>query len=202
VIILDDVPTQFPAGKPYPVNGQANIAVISSFAPDEPLETIVTAALNLPNVHFYITGDCKRASKSLLAKTPANVTFTGFLPDSDYFGLLRSVDVVMVLTMRDHTNQRGACEAVWLGKPLITSDWPVLRRYFDKGTVHVDNSVESIQQGLLEIQMNLSDFQAGILVLQEERRRQWYERAEALLLFIQQNKSRAFRRDVIRNRGG
>jgi glycosyltransferase involved in cell wall biosynthesis len=149
VLILDDVPAQFPQGTPFSVKGKANIAVVSTFAPDEPLEAVVTAAAGLKEVHFYVTGDSRRASKSLLAKTPDNVTYTGFLPDTDYFGLLRSVNAIMVLTTRDHTNQRGGCEAVWLGQPLITSDWPILKTLFHCGTVHVPNSVDGIKAGVI-----------------------------------------------------
>ena len=179
-MILDDVPAQFPAGAPYPLQGQANIAVVSSFAPDEPLETVVTAAADLPDVHFYITGDSKRASKRLLAKAPANVTFTGFLSDSDYFGLLRNVDAVMVLTTRNHTNQRGGCEAVWLGRPLIISDWPVLRRAFHSGTVHVPNTAEGIAAGVQNALARQDELVAGMHRLQTERRARWAEASAQL----------------------
>ncbi len=179
-MILDDVPAQFPAGVPYPVHGKANIAVISSFAPDEPLETIVTAASALAEVHFYITGDSKRATKTLLAKTPGNVTYTGFLPDDDYFGLLRSVDAVMVLTTRNHTNQRGGCEAVWLGQPLITSDWPVLRYLFHLGTVHVPNTIEGIQAGVLTVLENGPKLAQEMLQLQIARQEDWQAIQEKL----------------------
>jgi glycosyltransferase involved in cell wall biosynthesis len=79
------------------------------------------------------------------------VKFTGFLPDEEYLGLLRGVQAIMVLTTNNHTMQRGACEAVSLGKPIITSDWPVLRSYFNKGTIHVDNSYHGIKEGILEM---------------------------------------------------
>ena len=34
------------------------------------------------------------------------------------------MDGILALTTHDHTMQRGACEAVSLGVPIITSDWP------------------------------------------------------------------------------
>ena len=186
VMILDDVPTQFPDGKPYPVNGQANIAVISSFAPDEPLETVVTAAVDLSHVHFYITGDSKRAPKSLLAKIPPNVTLTGFLPDDNYFGLLQSVDAIMVLTTRDHTNQRGACEAVWLGQPLIISDWPILKRLFNQGTIHVSNTVEGIRSGVLKALKDGPALSQNMLRLQKARRKAWQALSHKLETILQE----------------
>lgn len=183
-IVLDDVPTQFPDGNPYPVNGQASVVVISSFAPDEPLETVVTAAANVPQVRFYITGDSKRASNNLLTITPANVTYTGFLPDKDYLGLLRSVDAVMVLTTRDFTNQRGACEAVWLGQPLIISDWPILRDLFHMGTVHVSNTVEGIEAGVLEALEKNAVLSKEMLQLQDARREAWQALSHKLEIML------------------
>ena len=55
------------------------IAVISSFAPDEPLEEILNAAATMSEVLFYITGDMSKAAKHLLEKKVNNVIFTGFL---------------------------------------------------------------------------------------------------------------------------
>jgi glycosyltransferase involved in cell wall biosynthesis len=172
-VILDDVPARLPEGVPFPMQGPANIAVISSFAPDEPLATVIAAVSELPGVHFYITGDSRRAPRSLLARVPENVTFTGFLPDEEYFGLLRGVDAVMVLTTRDHTNQRGACEAVWLGQPLITSDWPILRELFHLGTVHVPNTSDGVRSGVLKALQDGPTLSEEMRQLQDMRREAW-----------------------------
>ncbi len=40
--------------------------------------------------------------------------------------------------------QRGAYEAMAVGKPLVTSDWPILRSNFNKGTVHANNNAGDI----------------------------------------------------------
>lgn len=172
-MLLDDVPTQFPNGNAYPVKSQNTVTFICTFAPDEPLEAVIGAAASLPEVQFYITGDSNRAPKSLMAKSPGNVTFTGFLSDGDYFGLLRSSDVVMVLTTRDYTNQRGACEAVWLGKPLITSDWPVLRSLFNLGTVHTPNTVDGIRTSIGKALKDRSVLSREMEQLQNARRETW-----------------------------
>jgi len=179
VFILSDIPTEFPSGKPFPLNGKFNIAVINSFSPDEPLEATLEAAASVPETHFYITGDPLRAKKSLLMNQPANVTFTGFLSDEEYIGLLRSAHAVMTLTTDDHTMQRGACEAIYLGKPIITSDWPILQEYFDKGTLHVDNSAQDIREATLRMQQDWPKLEQEILLLQQERWQEWeHKRAE------------------------
>ncbi len=185
VFLLADIPTEFPPGHPYPVQGQFNIAVINTFSPDEPIGKVLEAAVALPDVHFYITGDPIRAKKTYLEQHPPNVQFTGFLPDEEYIGLLTSAQCVLVLTTDDHTMQRGACEAVWLAKPIITSDWPILRTYFHKGTVLVDNSTEGIHQGIRQMQASLPQLEQEILILQQERRQEWKGKYQALMHLIE-----------------
>lgn len=184
-IIVADIPTVFPQGRAFPVDGKFNVAVSNTFGPDEPLEEVLKAAATLPDVQFYITGDPIRAKKEFLQNHPGNVTFTGFLPDEDYLGLLRAVQAVMVLTTHDHTMQRGACEAVSLGQPIITSNWPLLRAYFDKGTVHVDNSSQGIRAGVLKMQEEREVLKEEVLVLQQERWREWEEKHTALARCIE-----------------
>ena len=65
--------------------------------------------------------------------------------------------------------QRGGYEAVSLGKPLITSHWPLLREVFSRGTVHVDNSTESIIAAVRQIQEQPETFRREIAVLRRTR---------------------------------
>ena len=170
--ILGDLPTAFPEGSPFQLDARFNMAVINTFSPDEPVEEVLKAASGLPEVHFYVTGNLIRAQRSLLQDQPDNVTFTGFLPDNEYFGLLRSVQAIMTLTTDNFTMQRGACEALWLGKPIITSDWPILREYFHKGTIHVDNSARGIQEAVIWMQNARGELEGEIRELQRERRQE------------------------------
>lgn len=179
-LILDDVPAEFPAGESYPLPDGANVAVVSSIAPDEPLELLLEVARHRPEVNFHITGDKRRAPARWLQAAPPNLRFTGFLPDPQYFGLLRAADVIVVLTTRDYTNQRGGCEAVWLGQPLVISNWPVLRRAFHSGTVYVPNTVNGIAAGIQEAVARRGELLTGMAQLQAERRVKWKEVSETL----------------------
>jgi glycosyltransferase involved in cell wall biosynthesis len=184
--IVGDVPTVFPRGESYPVNGPFNIAVINSFSPDEPLEEALEAASTLPEVTFYVTGNPLRAKKSLFERKPDNVTFTGFLPDDQYFGLLQAVQAVMTLTTDNYTMQRGACEAVWSGKPIITSDWPILREYFHKGTIHVGNCARDIREAVIRMQKERANLESEIQSLQRERRQEWQQTSAELIRLIEE----------------
>ena len=171
--ILIDIPADFPPPQMYPVRGDFAVAMVNIFAPDEPLETVIEVATGLPDVHFYVTGDKTRKPKIFLESAPPNVTFTGFVPDNEYIALLSSVDVVMSLTTRNHTMQRGGCEALWLGQPLITSDWPLLKETFHRGTVHVPNTVSGIRAGVLAACARKDDLAREMSLLQAERRQMW-----------------------------
>ncbi len=173
-LVLFDPFLDLPAGAPFPTRPGFSVAFVSTFAPDEPVEEVLEAAAALPDIQFYITGDTRKKPASFIKNAPANVTFTGFLdPNDAYPGLLRAVDAVMVLTTRDHTLQLGGCEAVAVGKPLITSDWPYLREVFSKGTVYVTASAESIRQGVLAVQQNYRELVPEILALRRESRQLW-----------------------------
>lgn len=171
--VLGFTPGDYPTGATCSLAGQFKIAVISTFVSDEPLAVIVNAAANIPEVCFYITGDSKRMPQSLLARKPENCHLTGYLTYEQYVGLLRGVDVVMDLTIQDHTLLMGGFEAVSVGKPLITSDWPVLKNYFSLGTVHIPNTVQGILEGVRRVQREQDVLQQGILCLREQLQVEW-----------------------------
>jgi len=188
--IVGDIPTTFPQGKPFSLNAKFNIAVVNTFSPDEPLEEVLKAAATLPEVQFYVTGNLIRAKKSLFKNKPDNLEFTGFLPDEEYLGLLQAAQAIMVLTTDNHTMQRGACEAVSLGKPIITSNWPILREYFAKGTIHVDNSAPSIRKAVIKMEKEKEKLQDEVLLLKQERWQEWRHKHAEIIKLIENDLGR------------
>src|SRR5882724_1149808 len=146
--IIGDVPVQFGPGREPPPCDGARIVVVNTFSVDEPVDEVLEAARALPDTRFFVTGDRKHARATWIASAPANVTFTGFVSETEYAGLLRAANAIVVLTTHDHTMQRGAYEAVALGKPLVTSDWGLLRETFSRGTIHVANTAGAIADGI------------------------------------------------------
>jgi len=180
--VLEDPPIIICTHRPIPLKkSKCKVVMVTVAYPDEPVREILEVARNLSDMDFYITGDFEKSKffKNIIDNAPSNVYFTGFLKE-DYFPLLKAADVIVCLTKDDHTFQSGANEALWIGKPLITSDWPILREYFDKGTIHVDNSIESIQKALINMHKNLVNFKNDMTSLQDERRKLWHEKAEKL----------------------
>jgi glycosyltransferase involved in cell wall biosynthesis len=176
-LVMVDPYLDLPQSEPFHLKPGFNVAFVSTFSPDEPLDAVLQAAALLPDVNFYITGDRQKKPATFFENAPVNVTFTGFLdPDQQYPGLLRAADVVMVLTTRNYTLQLGGCEAIAVGKPLVTSDWPYLHEVFPKGTVYVTNSAESIRDGIQRVRQDYECLSEEILAMRQESQQEWKSR--------------------------
>lgn len=186
-IVMEDPPLPF--AKDIQAEGLAgdfNLVWVNVGAVDEPRDVFFEAARQLPHITFYVTSDYGRNQelRQCQATAPDNVIFTGHLPDTAYYQLLKSADAVLTLTTRNHALQQGACEAMWLGRPVITSDWPMLRRYFSKGAIFVDNSVESLVGSITQMQTEYDRYSAEILEIDALRRADWNQQVDALMQII------------------
>jgi glycosyltransferase involved in cell wall biosynthesis len=170
--VVSSIPTTFAPGVAPDLGAGPHVAVVNTWAPDEPLDALLAAAALVPEATFHVTGRDDRVA-NLAGPIPANVRFTGFLPEDRYHGLLRTADVVVCLTTRDHTMQNGASEALSHGTPIVTSDWEVLRDYFAKGTAHVDNSPPRIAAGIRAVLDDLPAHRTAVDELRAERLSDW-----------------------------
>lgn len=157
-----------------------NVAVVSSFAQDEPLQAVFDAASRMPDVYFYITGDKNNADMKVLIKKPDNVIITGFLDYTNYVDLLQKVDVIMDLTTDNKSLVAGAYEAVALEQPLITSNWSSLRRYFSKGTIYINNSSDEIRKAITVVMTKKEELSKEMHQLKIERMKEWEEKLSSL----------------------
>lgn len=161
------------------------IAMVASFSDDEPLVEVIEAAVKLPHVHIYVTGDPRFGRRSHLAASPPNVHYTGFLDYDNYLALLRSVDAVMVLTKKNNTMLSGAGEALAVGTPLITSNWSVLRNYFDRGAVHIGNTAEQIVAAVGGVLLERDRLAGEMKDLRSLRQREWERQFAELLKLLE-----------------
>ena len=69
------------------------VLFICTFASDEPYMEVIEAARALdPSVQVYITGNPRHRAAELKAVAPANVVFTGFVPEDEYVAMLHGAD--------------------------------------------------------------------------------------------------------------
>ena len=120
---------------------------VCSFKEDEPVEALLDAVRDLPEIDVAVSG---RAPPRIANLLPPNARLTGFLPDDDYNRLLGSADLVIALTTRPGTLLYGAQEAIALGKPLVLSRTPTLETYFPEGTVFAANEPAALARGIRE----------------------------------------------------
>jgi len=184
-IIIPDVPVRIGKTRRPTLTGEANITLVNTYASDEPLEIFLTAAEKLVHVNFHVTGKIKRQARELTSSSYKNVLFTDFLPYEDYFGLLLASDIVIVLPTRDLTMQRGAYEAIYLGKPVVTSGWEILKNNFPKGAVFVENTVEGITQGINDALNRKEQLTKEAEQLRDEKIQAWQKYKDTIFEQIQ-----------------
>jgi glycosyltransferase involved in cell wall biosynthesis len=190
-VVVPAIPTELVVGDPPPL-APFSVAVVTTWAPDEPVEAVLEAARLCPDATFYVTGR-PRNPERFDGRMPPNVHLTGFLAEPTYNGLLAHAGAVMCLTTRDHTMQNGAAEALYLGTPIITSDWGVLREYFSRGTIHVDNSPAAIAAAVRRMMDDGERYRAEVRSLRDEIGARW-ERDRAAMLAAIEDRLRALGR--------
>jgi glycosyltransferase involved in cell wall biosynthesis len=164
-----------------------DIVVVNTFAADEPLDIILEAAMQLPTDRFFVLGDTKHASPKLLQQAPPNVIFTGYLLGDAYWQQLAQSRAVMVLTTYPYSLLGGAQDGVAAQKPLLLSKQPALEEFFTKGTVFVENSAESIIEGVQQLQQHEQRLAKEVAVLGDEHRSQWEANFQQLMAYVQQS---------------
>jgi glycosyltransferase involved in cell wall biosynthesis len=85
-----------------------------------------------------------------------------------------------VLTTRDYTLQLAGCEAIALGKPLVTSEFAYLRELFEDAAVYVEPTAESIRAGVETVLARREELTRETERLTEVRRAQWSARLAEL----------------------
>jgi glycosyltransferase involved in cell wall biosynthesis len=186
VVLHDRVP-EVEWTAPPPLEHQSlRVAVISTFAPDEPLDEIFEAARLCPQgFEFFVTGRSERGSRQLLERRPDNVRLTGFLSEPDYWDLLRSVHAVLDLTAMPDCLVCGSYEAVAVGRPLVLTDSPAARALFAKSACFTSNERGEIAAALVRLRDDYSSYARGATEARSSIAESWDSQARILLKRVQ-----------------
>jgi len=183
--VLEDMLPRIEGTDTLDLLGTYNVVYVCTFEKDEPyMEFIKAAELISPATCTYITGRHTKISPDIRRQAPANVVFTGFLPDQEFINLLYSCDLVIDLTYMKDCLVCGAYEAVVLGKPIVLSDTKALRNYFSKGAVYTKNDSKHIAAAI-EFALREKDKLAQEIVdLRQELQAEWNIKISTLLALL------------------
>jgi glycosyltransferase involved in cell wall biosynthesis len=154
-----------------------------SFNADEPFEAVFEAAALAPELHFIVTGKTERAhGLHDLKAAPPNVKLVGFLPKQHFNRLLVEADLILGLTTYHDVQLSVANEAVGVGKPMVISDTPLLRKLFGKGAKYVETTNPvAIANGCRQALLEKDSLKQEIQELREERIQRWKKQAESVV---------------------
>jgi glycosyltransferase involved in cell wall biosynthesis len=172
MVLHDRIPEvgSFP---PPAIGSRLRAAIISTFAPDEPLGEIFEAARLCPDIDFFATGRHERASRELIERKPPNVHLTEFLPEAEYWDLLRSVHVVVDLTAMPDCLVCGAYEAVAVGRPLLLTDAPAARALFAQAACFTSNEKLNIAAALLRLREGYASYASATIEVRNRVTLSW-----------------------------
>lgn len=155
----------------------------ASFADDEPILELIEAALRMPEVNIFITGNVSKAKKVVdIDSLPENINLMGFLPHEEFNWLLKNSNVILALTKFDGIQLSVCNEAVGVQKAMVLSETPLLRRMFPKGTVFIDPlSDVSISEGVCLAINNEANLTKEMKMFGEHRLIEWRNSASNIL---------------------
>ena len=180
-VVLPDPLPEPPTVAPRPLPGDFRVAVISTFAGDEPFDAVIAAARQIgEDVRLYVTGNSNKLPPEIRASMPANVTLTGFLSEPEYWSLLASCDAVMDLTTMDKCLVCGAYEAIAVGRPVLLSDNAASVTTFAGFGEFTTNEPEAIAAALQRLRARCADLAAELPGRRREFLQRWQAQARTL----------------------
>ncbi len=159
--------------------GRLRVLYVGRFATDEPWQAVLEAAASCPELDVRVTGDWDRAGVDPSA-VPPNVTLVGFLDPERYRRAVYDADVVVSLTTEPASVMRAGCEAVWAGRPLVVSDWPVARTAFPYAA-YVANDGQALADALRRLEQSYDRWSATVEAARTVQERRWEAQRSAIL---------------------
>ncbi|HVA59800.1 MAG TPA: glycosyltransferase [Mycobacteriales bacterium] len=156
-----------PAGRAH---ARPTVVVAAGWNNDEPVAALADAARRLDGIRILVTGAPPPAARDALAGL---VELTGWLAEPDYLAQIAGADVVVALTTRELTMQRGGYEALDCHRPLVTSDTAVLRDFFGPAAVYTTADGAGIAAAVTEALRRPAELSAAMAALHAERLAAW-----------------------------
>ncbi|MBT1688326.1 glycosyltransferase family 4 protein [Dawidia soli] len=148
IVVAHDGADPFPAAATPALSGSSvKVGYVGSLYPGKGMETLVPLAKACPEVQFHVVGGSTAQIQQLSARSSSNVIFHGFKSQQELPAYIASFDILIAPYTRTVivSGKKGANNlALWMsplkifeymsaGKPIITSDLPVIREILQDG---------------------------------------------------------------------
>jgi glycosyltransferase involved in cell wall biosynthesis len=160
--------------------GRPEFVYVGTFNLDEPVDIVLEAAKQFPHCHFYLLGRKNQVKPAWWEMAPANVTFTGYLLQDEYWSRIHSARALIALTTYEYSLVGAGMDGLYANKPVIVSDTETLREFFTEGAVLVPNTAEGLAAGIQQLLDNEEQYKQGIHRLREATETRWKQNFETL----------------------
>jgi glycosyltransferase involved in cell wall biosynthesis len=133
-----------------------------NLATDEPIAEFIEAVRSLPDIKFAMTWFTERLPEVLRHDLPPNLVFTGYLEVDEFNNLFATAGAAISLTTQKGTQPSAAAEAVAFGVPIILSDTETARLLYRDVPVFVENSPQSISEGISEVFSKMASYRQKV----------------------------------------
>jgi hypothetical protein len=153
-LVLPDPLPQMPALAvcERPSLAHPDVAFICSFAEDEPIPLMIEAARQLRGeAQIVFTGNPSKVGPAARREIQRVAQFTGFLPDEDYWRLLRSTQCIVVLSNEPACLPCGAYESIAVGRRPILADDVQARHLFGDLAIYTRLHAQVLASAIREV---------------------------------------------------
>ena len=181
-LILPDAIPEFPKQQPrIPDNGDTYVLVISTVAPDEPLDVVLDSARQLDDVRFVVTGNKQRFLERYGPDIPDNVRLSGFVPDEKYWQLISDATVVVDLSTMADCLVCGSYEAVAVERPLILTRNRATEEVYSESAILVENDPDELSAAIINALQNNEEWSRRMKEFRRSYSKRWRELADGVL---------------------
>ena len=162
-------------------HGMTKGVLISRFSSDEPVVEFIEKIKGIKNFQLYITGDYSKENIIPSDYDSEKIIFTGFIDDQEYWTLLNSAKLIIVLTTREYTLLSAGYEALSLGKPLLLSDSKTLREYYGNFVEYLPDDSLNIFNSIQKVIDRCDHYNQSMLKLKLKKTHEWEGKANQLM---------------------
>ncbi len=164
------------------------ITMISNLSFNEDIAMVVETLGDKKNIEITVTGNTHRArgkTRKLIQQPPGNVTFTGYIPDVEYWDLLGNSDILLINDVRNNVLSCGGYETIAVRKPLVIPRNDATEQYYKMGAVLYDrHDSHSLVKAIEEAAAEKSRLMEEMVELRKIRDMEWDNKLSNLMKSI------------------